>query len=132
MRRSAFRQRGVLKKLFIFQFVMMNSIYFKHSLRQCSGLIKNNDPGFGKRFQIIGAFYKHSCVACPADPRKKAQWDTDNQSAGTTDDEKRQSPVDPCAPVRVKPHPQHSDKRRQNSKSKSRPADSGRIDAGKF
>ena len=78
----------------------MHTAYFEHALRHGSCLIKYNIFGFGKCFQIVGAFYQNTCVARTADSGKEAQRNTDDQRARTADYQEGQRPHNPVAPFR--------------------------------
>ena len=96
----AFRQCCVFQQFLRIHGRMMHTAYFEHALRHGSCLIKYNIFGFGKCFQIVGAFYQNTCVARTADSGKEAQRNTDDQRARTADYQEGQRPHNPVAPFR--------------------------------
>ena len=128
----AFCQCCVFQQLLCIHGRMMHTAYFEHALRHGSCLIKYNIFGFGKCFQIVGAFYQNTCVARTADSGKEAQGNTDDQCARAANYQKGQCPHNPIAPFRCHSKKQQPYKGRQNCQRQGSVADRRRIVFCKF
>ena len=105
---GAFGQRGVFQKLRVDHFAVMYSVYFKNALSKGSRFIKHHNFALGKRFKIIGTFYKYTRLAGASYTCKKAERYAYNQRAGTAYNQKGKRAVYPNAPLRLQPHCQNA------------------------
>ena len=130
MRGGALRQRGVFQKLLLVERAVVNGGDLKDALRQRTGLVENDDPRLGQRFEIVGAFDQNALLAGAADPGEEAQRDADDQRARAADDQERQRTIDPVCPIGVHAC-DHAAKRHEHGQRQRGSADGGRIDLRK-
>ena|SRR5699024_5567753 len=71
MGRGALRKSRVFYQFLVFHLIMMDTVYLKNTLGQCSGFIEDHDFRLGKRFQIIGPLDQDACIAGSSDSRKE-------------------------------------------------------------
>ena len=94
--RSRDRMRGVpfymgrqMEQFFFAHFLRMGGSHLEYPFGQGTGLIKNHRFNLGERFQIVRSFHKDARLARAADAGEETQGNTDNQRAGTGNNEER-------------------------------------------
>ena len=121
-----------MEQFFFAHFLRMGGSHLEHPFGQGTGLIKNHRLNLGERFQIVRSFHKDARLARAADAGEETQGNTDNQRAGTGNNEERKRPVNPHIPVSRHPHESYTDKRRNEGKSDRRRYHGRSIYTGKF
>lgn len=94
--RSRNRMRGIpfymgcqMEQFFFAHFLRMGGSHLEYPFGQGTGLIKNHRFNLGERFQIVRSFHKDARLARAADAGEETQGNTDNQRAGTGNNEER-------------------------------------------
>ena len=109
-----FRLTGSIGFLMFAAGMLMDTTYFKYTLRNRSCFIKDNCLCLCQSLQIIRSFDKNTCSTRSTNSCKETKRNTDNKSTRTTDNKECQCPVYPLTPVCRKSHKNHAHKWRNN------------------
>ena len=94
----------------------MNGFHGKLSVGECARLIEDHSINFCQHVQIVGSLHQNAVTGGPAESAEECQRHTDDQCAGTGNDEEYQCSVEPYGEGRheFRAH-EHGDKGRDDS-----------------